>query len=205
MEWSRVITIKDYEPFVETETIRRIQAKAREIGDLHVIHMNSTYSGGGVSQILSSLVLVMNSLGIRTGWRVVHGPPDFFSVTKKFHNALQGGGINLTERKKQIYEQVVCENAISNHLDHDLVIVHDPQPLPLIQHYRKKSPWIWRCHIDLSSPNREVWNYLVPFIEKYDAVILSCNEYPTEPRNTPALLYAGHRPAIDRQSGDERQ
>ncbi|RXE55340.1 glycosyl transferase family 1 [Methanoculleus taiwanensis] len=193
MEWSRINTIKDYEPFVETGTIRRIQDKARVIRDLHVIHMNSTYSGGGVSQILSSLVILMNSLDIQTGWRVIHGPPDFFSVTKKFHNALQGGGINLTERKKQIYEQVVCENTVSNHLDHDLVIVHDPQPLPLIRHYRKKSPWVWRCHVDLSSPNREVWNYLLPFIEKYDAVILSCKKY-RQNLKTPQLFFM---PAID--------
>ncbi|MDN7023321.1 glycosyltransferase [Methanoculleus sp. FWC-SCC1] len=193
MDWNRLITIKDYEPFAGTEAIRRIEEKARAIHDLHVIHMNSTYSGGGVSQILSSLTLLMNSLGIQTGWRVVHGPPDFFSVTKKFHNALQGDEINLTTRKKQIYEQVICENAARNHLDHDIVIIHDPQPLPLIQHYRKKSPWIWRCHIDLSSPNRNVWNYLVPFIEKYDAAIFSCRDYHQNLR-TPQVFFM---PAID--------
>ncbi len=193
MEWSRITTLKDYRPFVGAETIRRIQDKAGEVRDLHVMHMNSTYSGGGVSQILSSLTLLMNDLGIRTGWRVVHGPPDFFSVTKKFHNALQGGEINLTERKKQIYEQVICENAVRNHLDHDIVIIHDPQPLPMIQHYRKKSPWIWRCHVDLTSPNREVWNYLVPFIEKYDAAVFSCRNYRQNIR-TPQLFFM---PAID--------
>lgn len=170
-------TIDDYEPFIGKEAVRRIKAKARPLHDLHVMHMNSTYYGGGVSQILASLTLLMNSLGIETGWRVVHGPPDFFSVTKKFHNALQGAEINLTDRKKEIYERVVYENAVRNHLDHDVVFVHDPQPLPLITHYRKKSPWVWRCHLDLTAPNREVWNYLVPFIEKYDAIVLSCGEY----------------------------
>lgn len=170
-------TIDDYEPFIGKEAVRRIKAKARPLHDLHVMHMNSTYYGGGVSQILASLTLLMNSLGIETGWRVVHGPPDFFSVTKKFHNALQGAEINLTDRKKEIYERVVYENAVRNHLDHDVVFVHDPQPLPLITHYRKKSPWVWRCHLDLTAPNREVWNYLVPFIEKYNAIVLSCGEY----------------------------
>lgn len=170
-------TIDDYEPFIGKEAVRRIKAKARPLHDLHVMHMNSTYYGGGVSQILASLTLLMNSLGIETGWRVVHGPPDFFSVTKKFHNALQGAEINLTDRKKEIYERVVYENAVRNHIDHDVVFVHDPQPLPLITHYRKKSPWVWRCHLDLTAPNREVWNYLVPFIEKYDAIVLSCGEY----------------------------
>ncbi|BBL68175.1 glycosyltransferase [Methanoculleus chikugoensis] len=174
---SVIHTIGDYEQYVGKEVVRRIEAKARPLHDMHVLHMNSTYYGGGVSQILSSLTLLTNSLGIETGWRVVHGPPDFFSVTKKFHNALQGAEINLSGRKKEIYEDVIHENAVRNHIDHDMVFVHDPQPLPLITHYRKKCPWVWRCHLDLTAPNREVWNYLVPFIEKYDAVVLSCGEY----------------------------
>jgi trehalose synthase len=160
---------------------------------LHVVNVNSTYYGGGVSQLLSSLTLLMNSLGIKTGWRVVHGPPDFFSITKKIHNALQGGEINLSDRKMQIYEQVIYENAIRTHLDHDVVIVHDPQPLPIINHYRKDCPWVWRCHIDLSRPNQELWNYLVQFIEKYDAVILSCRDYKQKLK-TPQLFFM---PAID--------
>jgi trehalose synthase len=77
----------------------------------------------------------------------------------------------------QIYEEVAFENAARLHLDHDLVIVHDPQPLPLIQHYRKKAPWIWRCHIDLSQPHQDVWDYIAPIIERYDAVVLSLPEY----------------------------
>lgn len=186
-------TIDDYEQYVGKEAVRRIKRKARPLRDLHVMHMNSTYYGGGVSQILASLTLLTNSLGIQTGWRVVHGPPDFFSVTKKFHNALQGAEINLSDRKKEIYEHVIHENAIRNHLDHDIVFVHDPQPLPLITHYRKKSPWVWRCHVDLTAPNREVWNYLVPFIEKYDAVVLSSRDYRQDLR-TPQVFFT---PGID--------
>ncbi len=98
-------------------------------------------------------------------------------MTKKLHNALQGADINFSEQKTSIYEEVVYENALRTHLDHDLVIVHDPQPLPLISHYRKQSPWIWRCHLDLSSPHPEVWAYLRPFIEEYDAVVVSIPEY----------------------------
>ena len=193
IEMGAIHAIGDYERYVGKEAIRRIEAKARPLGDLHVMHMNSTYYGGGVSQILASLTLLMNSLGIQTGWRVVHGPPDFFSVTKKFHNALQGAEINLSDRKKEIYEHVIHENAIRNHLDHDLVFVHDPQPLPLITHYRKKSPWVWRCHVDLTVPNREVWNYLIPFIEKYDAVVLSSRDYRQNLR-TPQVFFT---PGID--------
>jgi trehalose synthase len=119
----------------------------------------------------------MNAAGIRTGWRVLQGRPDFFSVTKKMHNALQGAAINFSDLKRSIYEEVVFENAARMHIDHDVVIVHDPQPLPLIGHFRKKAPWIWRCHVDLSEPHQELWQYLAPFIERYDAVVLSLPEY----------------------------
>jgi len=193
MQHYRIKRIEDYKPFIGEETVKRIREKAKKVQGLHIANVNSTYYGGGVSQLLSSLTLLMNSLGIQTGWRVIHGPPDFFSITKKIHNALQGGRINLTDRKKDLYETVVYENAIRNHLDHDLVIIHDPQPLPIINHYRKKSPWVWRCHIDLSAPNTEVWDYLVPFIEKYDAIILSCQDYAQKVK-TPQLFFL---PAID--------
>ena len=185
--------IRAYERYVGKETIRRIEAKARPLRDMHILHVNSTYYGGGVSQLLASLTLLMNNLGIRTGWRVVHGPPDFFNVTKRFHNALQGADISMTDQKKAIYEQVVHENAIRNHLNHDMIFVHDPQPLPLITHYRKKCPWVWRCHIDLTTPNPDVWNYFVPFIEQYDAVILSCSEY-RQNLVTPQVFFT---PALD--------
>jgi trehalose synthase len=193
MKSYRLVHIEDYESLVGGETIKRIGRKAQNRQGFHVANVNSTYYGGGVSQLLSSLTLLMNSLGIKTGWRVIHGPPDFFTVTKKIHNALQGGDINLTNRKKRLYETVVYENAIRNHLDHDMVIIHDPQPLPLIDHYRKKSPWVWRCHIDLSHPHRQVWDYLLPFVEKYDAVILSSRSY-AQNISKPQLFFL---PAID--------
>jgi trehalose synthase len=193
MQHYRIKHVEDYKPFIGGESVKRIREKAKKVQGLHIVNVNSTYYGGGVSQLLSSLTLLMNSLGIRTGWRVIHGPPDFFSITKKIHNALQGGHINLTGRKKRLYETVVYENAIRNHLDHDLVIIHDPQPLPIINHYRKKNPWVWRCHIDLSAPNPEILDYLVPFIEKYDAVILSSRDYAQKIK-TPQLFFL---PAID--------
>ncbi len=189
----RIERVEDYERLVGTETIERIRSKAKTLQGLHVVHVNSTYYGGGVAQLLSSLTLLMNSLGIKTGWRAIHGPPDFFSITKKMHNALQGGDINLTDLKMEIYEQVIFENAMRNHLDHDIVIIHDPQPLPMINHYRKTCPWIWCCHVDLTNPNWKLWNYLVPFIEKYDAVILSQRDYKHN-LNTPQLFFM---PAID--------
>jgi trehalose synthase len=193
MQDYRLVQVDDYEQFVGAEAIERIKEKARKIQDLHIVNVNSTYYGGGVSQLLSSLALLMNSVGIETGWRVIHGPPDFFTVTKKIHNALQGSNINLSKRKIKLYEEVVYQNAVINHLDQDVVIVHDPQPLPLIRHYRKKTPWIWRCHIDLSNPHTELWSYLAQFVEKYDAVILSSEDYAQKIK-TPQLFFL---PAID--------
>lgn len=169
--------VEDYEALIGPQAVERILSKAAKLRDLHVVNVNSTYYGGGVAEILSSLTLLMNAADIRTGWRVIQGRPDFFSITKKMHNALQGGEINLSELKREIYEEVVFENAVRMHIDHDLVIVHDPQPLPLIGYFRKKAPWVWRCHVDLSAPDPDLWSYLAPFIERYDAVVLSLPEY----------------------------
>jgi len=189
----KTVQLEEYEQFVGADTIKRIKGKAEPLRGLHVVNVNSTYYGGGVAQLLSSITLLMNSLGIKTGWRAIHGPPDFFSITKKMHNALQGGEINLSEMKMEIYEQVIFENSVRNHLDHDVIIVHDPQPLPMINHYRKNSPWVWRCHVDLSHPNDRLWNYLLQFIEKYDAIVLSRREYRQQLK-TPQLFFM---PAID--------
>ena len=190
----RMVQAEDYEPFVGGEIIERIRKKAKPLQDLHVVNVNSTYYGGGVAELLSSLTLLMNSVGIKTGWRVIQGPPDFFSITKKMHNALQGEEINLSERKMKIYEEVIYENAIRNHLEsHNMVIIHDPQPLPMINHYKKNGPWMWRCHIDLTNPHQELWDYLSPLIEKYDAVIFSLKEYAQNIK-TPQVFFM---PAID--------
>ena len=174
----KIVDLEDYEKFAGAETIERIQKKAEPLNGLHVVNINSTYYGGGVAELLSSMSLLMNSVGIKTGWRIIQGAPDFFSITKKMHNALQGDEINLSDRKMDIYEEIIYENAVRNHLEsHNMVIIHDPQPLPMINHYKKNGPWIWRCHIDLTNPNKELWGYLAPMIEKYDAVIFSLKEY----------------------------
>jgi trehalose synthase len=173
----KLATVEDYELLIGPEAVECILKKVERLRDLHIVNINSTYYGGGVAELLSSLTLLMNASGLRTGWRAIQGRPDFFSITKKMHNALQGGDINLTELKTQIYEEVAFENAARVHLDHDVVIVHDPQPLPLIRHFRKKAPWIWQCHVDLSHPNPDMWNYLAPLVERYDAVVMSMPDY----------------------------
>ena len=196
----KLLSLDDYRPLVGDPVVDRIRDKARPLRGLHVTHVNSTYYGGGVAVLLSPLALLMNDVGIKTGWRVIQGSPDFFSVTKKFHNALQGGDVNLSPRKKQIYEDTVYENAVRNHLDHDVVIIHDPQPLPLVEHFRKRGPWVWRCHIDLTDPHPGLWAYLVPFIERYDAVIVSMPEYRQKLR-TPQAVFP---PAIDAFANQNR-
>lgn len=189
----RLRSVEDYAPFIGDEAVERIAGKVRALGNLHLVNVSSTYYGGGVAELLTSLTLLMNASGIEAGWRVLQGRPDFFSVTKRMHNALQGDEINLSELKRQIYEEVVFENASRMHLDHDLVIVHDPQPLPLIKHYRRKAPWVWRCHVDLSRPNPELWAYLSDFIERYDAVVVHLPEYAQ--KITPPQRFI--MPAID--------
>ena len=167
----------EYEQFVGAETIERILGKAQRLAGRDVVHISSTYYGGGVAAMLHPLTLLMNDVGLNTEWRIIQGDPDFFAFTKAVHNAIQGAQIELTEHAMWVYEQVNRENAIRNHLHHDFVILHDPQPLPLINCYPRRVPWIWRCHIDLTSPNDALWQYLRNFIDRYDAVVVSIPEY----------------------------
>ena len=107
-------SVADYERIVGAQPSTASSRRPRALRDLHVVNVSSTYYGGGVAELLSSMTLLMNAAGIKTGWRVIQGRPDFFSITKKMHNALQGDDINLTELKMQIYEEVALENAVRN-------------------------------------------------------------------------------------------
>src|SRR5438270_14070138 len=120
MTQPRIPQIEDYEPLIGAENVQRIRDKAAKFKGLRVANFNSTYYGGGVAEMLSSITLLMNRLGLRTEWRVIQGTPDFFSITKKMHNALQGGEIDLSGIKKEIFEQVIFENSVRNFLDHDV-------------------------------------------------------------------------------------
>jgi trehalose synthase len=187
------VQLEDYEQFVGAETVERVRQKVQHLGDVRIAHVNSTREGGGVAEILSSLSPLMNNAGIDTEWKVIEGSPEFFNVTKKIHNALQGSDIQLSLEERQVYEAVVHENATHYVLDHDCVIIHDPQPLPLINDSEMQNRWIWQCHIDLTNPNLEVMDYLTPFIEKYNTVIFSLKEYAQELGTTQAYI----KPAID--------
>lgn len=187
------IDIDDYAPLIGEEALSRIRHKANRLRGLRVLHLSSTYYGGGVAELLSSATLLERDLGLRADWRLIQGGPDFFNVTKKLHNALQGGEIHLTELKRDVYEETIAQNALRLDMDYDFVIVHDPQPLPMIRHYRRTCPWVWRCHVDLSRPHPEVWRYLAGFVDEYDAMVVSLPEYAQ--RVSPPQVFV--MPAID--------
>ena len=195
------LRIEQYEDLIGAAAVERIMLKAKRLHDLRVVNISSTFYGGGVAEILSSLTLAQRAIGIRADWRLIQGSPDFFSVTKKLHNALQGGDIDLTDLKRHHYEQIVFHNALRMEVDADLVVVHDPQPLPLVTHYRHTCPWVWRCHIDLSQPNPDAWGYVKTFVEQYDSVIMSLPEYGQK-LEVPQVFFM---PAIDPFSVKNRE
>ena len=170
--------LEDYEKIVGRGFAQQVLKSAKPLRDDHVVHINSTYYGGGVAEILNSLVMLLNDAGITTGWRLLKGNQEFFNVTKQVHNALQGEDVKFSSREKAIYLDANKANSVFTHLDHhDLVIVHDPQPLPMIRFSEKKCPWIWRCHVDISKPNFRVWNYLKKFVSRYDAAVFSTRAF----------------------------
>ena len=138
-----MIGLSDYRPIVGDDVYYEIYSKMRKLYGKRLVHVNSTFIGGGVAEILTSLAPLMNDIGLIAGWRIIHGTPDFYGITKKFHNALQGDKINLSNMKKQIYLQTNQRFASFTHLDYeDMIIIHDPQPLPLIMFEKKMQPWI---------------------------------------------------------------
>lgn len=172
-----MITLEDYLPIVGNEVVANLHEKAKTLYGRRLVHVNSTYQGGGVAEMLERIMPLMNDLGMEVDWRVLPGPLDFFTITKKFHNGLHGEPFEFTQEMKDLY--ITQNESFSQYarLDFDAVIVHDPQPLPLIRFYRKRQPWFWRCHIDLTEPVPELWDYLMPFIMRYDRMIVSSEDY----------------------------
>lgn len=169
-----MITLNDYRKIVGDEKIDEIIREAKPLRGKYIVHINSTFYGGGVAEILDSLVYLMNQIEIKAGWRLIKGIPSFFDITKSFHNGCQGADTKLTAKVKEIYEGTNFHNSTFMHLEkNDAVIIHDPQVLPLIKFYKKNQPWIWRCHIDITKPNKKLWNYLKKFINLYDEMIIS--------------------------------
>lgn len=174
--------LDDYLPIVGEEEIYSIRELAKNLRNARILHINSTAYGGGVAEILHSLVPLMRDVGLNVEWRVIEGNKDFFNITKKFHNALQGASISLTEEMKKIYLEQNKLNANLFKGKYDFVIIHDPQPASIITYLKasKQTKFIWRCHIDTSNPNIEVWNFLREFLKEYDAAIFTMKEFAKE-------------------------
>ncbi len=151
--------------------------------DRSFLHINSTRAGGGVAEILQRMIPILRDLGIDARWEIIEGDERFFDITKKIHNALQGNYETITEEMWQYHFEVNKRNAKKLNLEADAVLIHDPQPAPLIefkvQDYSESdnAPWLWRCHIDVSNPVQEVCDYLRQYCEKYDAAIFSVSKF----------------------------
>lgn len=175
----QLLKLEDYEPYVDAESLDRIRAKAAKVRGRRVAHMNSTYYAGGVVEILTSMVTLMNQLGINTEWRLLRGTPAFFEVTREMHDAIQNENVefNLTDEKKRIYEEQIYRNAFRNQLDHDAVFMHDHHTMGMAAHFHKRGPWIWRCHLDLTTPHPDLIAYLEGFADLYDAIVFILEDY----------------------------
>ena len=196
------IKLIDYEPIVGSQTLEELYLLAEGLREKRIKMVNSTAIGGGVAEILSRLVPLLNELGIPTQWEVIKGGEDFFEVTKKFHNALHGEKISFTPRMKEVFIEVNRENLRDTDMDLDIMVIHDPQPLVYIEEKdRSHAKWVWRCHIDISNPNEEVWGFLKEYVERYDAALFSSPRF-SKRLPIPQFLFF---PSIDPLSDKNRE
>jgi trehalose synthase len=194
-------SLADYRSIVRRELYDEVVTLGERLRGKRVLHVSATSFGGGVAEILYTLVPLMRDVGLEAEWDIMFGSEPFFNVTKSFHNALQGADYELTVEDRAIYEEynrMSAEALQKAGEEWDIVLVHDPQPALLKYFSGGLSPetrWIWRCHPDLSTPNREVLDYLVPHIADYDAQIYTMQEYTPPDVHLPGLTLIP--PAID--------
>jgi len=164
--------ISDYVPIVGEAVVDDLKLLSRHLKGKKIQHINSTAVGGGVAEILNRMVPLLNELGVETRWDVIKGGDQFFEVTKKFHNALHGKKEDISKRDFAVFMETSEKNNAMMNTDSDIVFVHDPQPIALIER-RKENKWIWRCHVDVSEAQKDVWAFLQNFIVRYDAAVFS--------------------------------
>ena len=170
--------LSDYSSIVGRALSDEIRERAARLQGKRVLHVSATAFGGGVSEILYTLVPLMVDVGLDTEWHVIHGREEFFNATKVMHNALQGNPQDLTEEQWDIWRRYNEINAEELSPDWDVVIVHDPQPAALASLVPEKSNrWVWRCHIDLSTPNPATLARLVPYLDPYPAAVFHMRKY----------------------------
>jgi trehalose synthase len=195
------ITLDSYLPLLGAE-IDELRALAQPLAGKEVLMVNSTRVGGGVAELLNRIVPLLEELGLRPGWEVMAGERDFFEVTKAFHNALHGSPVPLPSNAFDIFRSYSEYNRSRLRLDSEFVVIHDPQPAGLIDgRAGRTGHWIWRCHIDLSHPSLEVWDFLEPWVSRYDASIFSSPDFA---RQLPIPQYLFY-PAIDPLSDKNRE
>lgn len=189
-------SVDEYESIVGKEKIQKLKDLAAPLKGKRVLHLNATAYGGGVAELLKTQVALLQSLGLNVDWRVMSAAPEFYDVTKLFHNTLQGYLSPITDEQKQVYLDTVKDNAKRIVENYDYIIVHDPQPLAILDYVTAPSgKWIWRCHIDTSEPNPDTWNFLYPYMKNYDAVVFTLDEFVKQDAELRNLTYIP--PSID--------
>ena len=188
------IPLEDYAKLLGAGEIEELRALAKPLRGRSMEMINSTAIGGGVAEILNRLVPLAEELDLAIKWNVMTGGEDFFDVTKSFHNALHGAPYHASQRDFEIFLAYNERNRATLPLDAEFVVIHDPQPAALIDARKPGSNhWVWRCHIDLSRPNRAVWDFLEKFVSRYDGAMFSSPEFS---RQLPIPQYLFY-PAID--------
>jgi trehalose synthase len=171
-------SLADYTHLVGRPLVQEIRELADDLDGLRVLHVSATAFGGGVSEILYTLIPLMNDVGIEAEWQVMLGREEFYNATKRLHNALQGNPDSLTEEEWAVYDRYNERNAAEITSGWDVIIVHDPQPAGIKRLVPDKAKtWVWRCHIDLSTPNPEVIERIVPLVSEYDASVWHVQDY----------------------------
>ena len=194
--------LMDYEPIVGHQTLEELYLLAEGLKGKRIKMVNSTAVGGGVAEILNRLVPLLNELDVPTQWEVIKGGEDFFVVTKKIHNALHGEQVPSPPMMKEIFLEVNRENLRNTDLDQDIIVIHDPQPVAYIEAKdRTSAKWVWRCHIDISKPDEEVWNFLKGYVEQFDAALFSSPRF-SKGLPIPQFLFF---PSIDPLSDKNRE
>ncbi len=190
----RLIHLEDYTAVLGEPELAELRALAAPLQGRTVQMVNSTAVGGGVAEMLTRLVPILQELGMAIRWDVITGGNDFFEVTKAFHNALHGGPYNMPPESFEVFLAYNEQNLARLQMEGEFTVIHDPQPAALIKARRDRSGhWIWRCHIDLSRPNPTVWQFLEPWVNRHDGAIFSSPEFSRQLSIPQYLFY----PCID--------
>jgi trehalose synthase len=190
--------LEKYRPFAPQGTLESISAIAEQVEGTTFLNVNSTRIGGGVAEILYRLIPLLEEVGVKTRWDVITGGDIFFETTKGFHNALQGIEQHITKEMFEAYLAANEENAKNLDLDADVALIHDPQPAALIPHKPAEAQWVWRCHIDMSKPQRNVWRFLRPYVLQYQATVFSLPKFAQRLPIPQFLIYPSIDPLSDK-------